>query len=106
MTENDNTKDLTADEKLDLILGDMRDIKTRLSALEAQSSGTTRPLLDQIIQETVQTRETFTERIERVEKELRSMNRKFEIFSSEMLNIKSDIRDFNERLIELERRPN
>jgi len=65
--ENANTADLTINEKLDRIL-------QRLAALEAQDANTTRPLLNQLIKETADTREALTERIAAVEKELRSIN--------------------------------
>jgi hypothetical protein len=50
--ENATAAELTIDEKLDRIL-------QRLSALEAQGANTTRPLLDQIVKEIVETRETL-----------------------------------------------
>lgn len=104
--ENANTADLTMDEKLDRILTKLADVETRLGALETQGTGTTRPLLDQILQEMIQTRDTLTERLDGVEKELRSIDRKFDVFNKEMLGMKADIRDFDERLTELERKPN
>lgn len=105
----DSTKDLTTDEMLRLLLADMRDVKGRLGALEAQGEDrtkTTRPLLDQIIREMVQTRETLTARLEGVEKELRSIDRKFDILNKELFAMKTDIREQSDRLTELETRPN
>lgn len=57
------TADLTINEKLDRIL-------QRLAALEAHGANTTRPLLDQIVKEMVETREMLMERIDVVEKTL------------------------------------
>jgi hypothetical protein len=58
--ENADTADLTMNEKLERIL-------QRLAALESQGANTTRPLLDQIIKEMVETREALTERLDRME---------------------------------------
>jgi hypothetical protein len=64
MTNDDTpTADLTMNEKLDRIL-------QRLAALEAKGANTTRPLLDQIVKEMVETREMLMERIGVVEKTL------------------------------------
>lgn len=83
----DPTKDLTTDEMLRLILG-------RLDKLEAQSTGTTRPLLDQLIKEMIETRETLTARGARIEeslaeahKELRAIDRKFDILVAPHLTV-------------------
>jgi hypothetical protein len=107
MTDDDiPTADLTIDEKLDRIL-------QRLTALEAQGANTTRPLLNQLIQEMIETRETLTARtdamdarFDAVEKQLRSIGRRFEVFSEDHMRMRADVRDFDERLSDLERRPN
>jgi septation ring formation regulator EzrA len=100
--ENANTADLTINEKLDRIL-------SRLEALEAKAddrANTTRPLLDQLVKEMVQTRETLTERIGAVEKELRSINHRLAIFSEDINRVRGEMRDIDSRVDELERRPN
>jgi hypothetical protein len=61
--DNTPTADLTINEKLDQIL-------QRLAALESQGANTTRPLLDQLIQEMVTTRETLMEELRRIKKQL------------------------------------
>lgn len=61
--ENADTADLTINEKLDRIL-------QRLAALDAQGANTTRPLLDQIIKEMVETRETLMEELRAVHRRL------------------------------------
>ncbi len=108
MTE-DNTTDLTADEKLDLILG-------RLARLEEQAeerTNTTRPLLDLAIQEMIRTRETLIEqnaqiasRLERVEREVRLFGRKMDIFNEELLELRHGHRELEERVSALEQKPN
>lgn len=113
----DPTRDLTMDEKLNLIL-------QRLAALEAQGANTTRPLLDQLIKEMVETREALTERIDSieremiqtrdklterivaVEKELRSMNHQLEGVAVNWMKMQGAIREHAERLSDLESRPN
>ncbi|HEU0179466.1 MAG TPA: hypothetical protein VFV58_34980 [Blastocatellia bacterium] len=107
MTE-DSTKDLTDSEKLSLILTKLSDVETRLAKLEAQAenrSRETRPKLDLIVKEVADVSELKEEQ-SRMEKELRSMNRKFDVFSKDMPAMKADLRDFDEPLTELERRPN
>jgi hypothetical protein len=65
--ENANTADLTMDEKLDQII-------QRLAVLEARTGDRareTRPLLDRLIQEMIQTREALTARLDRIERQLK-----------------------------------
>jgi chromosome segregation ATPase len=114
--ENANTADLTPNEKLDQVLRKLGDLDARLAALEARADDRareTRPLLDQIIKEMVETRERLTARMDAmdtrfdaVEKQLRSIDRRFEVFSEDHMRMRADIRDFNERMTDLERRPN
>lgn len=101
----DNTKDLTPAEMLNLILNRLANIEGRISALESAAEDRareTRPKLDLIIKELTDLREEMGE----VKKELRLMNRKFEVFNAEMLEMKTTIRDLDARLVEIERRPN
>ena len=103
MTE-DNTKDLTTDEKLDSILSKLANVETRLSALEAVAEDRareTRPKLDLIIKEI----SDANERLTAVEKELRSINRQFETFAIDHMKMRADIRGIDARVIELERKP-
>ncbi|MCG3159733.1 MAG: hypothetical protein JMDDDDMK_00748 [Acidobacteria bacterium] len=111
MTED--TRDLTDGEKLNLILADLGDVRARLTALEAQGANTTRPLLDQLIKEVTGTRDMLAERIDGIEKELaevrrdlRSIDRKFDILNREIFAMKADSQEHADRLAELERRPN
>jgi SMC interacting uncharacterized protein involved in chromosome segregation len=118
----ENTKDLTLDEKLDLLLAEVREVKvtvgnldTRLGALETKVEDRlhdTRPLW-QRVQQQIQDLKTEVQdlkteanaRFESIEKELRHMNRRFEVFSMDTMKMRADIRDFDERLIEVERKP-
>jgi septal ring factor EnvC (AmiA/AmiB activator) len=106
---NADTAGLTDSEKLDRILA-------RLAALDARSDDRareTRPILDQLIKEMTQTRDILIERIDAVEKEmaevrkdLRRMDRTFSMFAVDHTRMRADIRDFDERLTDLESRPN
>ncbi len=132
----ENTTDLTQDEKLDLLLAEIREVKatvgnldTRLTALETKVEDRlhdTRPLWQRVQQQiqdlTTQVQDLKTQvqdlktevqdlkiesnaRFESIEKELRHMNRRFEVFSMDTMKMRADIRDFDVRLAEVERRP-
>jgi chromosome segregation ATPase len=132
----ENTADLTLDEKLDLLLAEMRELKaemrevketvggldTRLTALESKVEDRlhdTRPIWQLVQQQIVDLQTEVVDlktevinfktetnaRFESVEKELRIMNRKFEVFSLDIMKMRTDIRDFDVRLAEVERRP-
>lgn len=106
MNEDEDTDDLTINEKLDLIL-------QRLSALEDDRRTGTRPLLDKLIKEMIETRETLAARLSGVENRLsgveqavQALNCKFNVINEELLNVKGEFRGFDERMTELERKPN
>jgi hypothetical protein len=90
--ENANTAELTIDEKLDRIL-------QRLSALEAQGANTTRPLLDQIVKEMVETRETLAARLDRIEKQLK-------VLTLDVMQVRTDQQRLEDRMDAMERGPN
>lgn len=101
----DITKDLTTGEKIDLILFKVASIETRLTALESAAEDRTRetrPKLDIIIKEI----SDLNERMAGVETTLRSIDRKFDVLNREIFAMKTDIREHDERLTELERKPN
>ena len=75
--ENANTADLTIGEKLDRIL-------QRLTALESQGTGMTRPLLDQIIKEMVETRETLNLRLDGMDARLAALELESKIIRREL----------------------
>ena len=125
----ENTTDLTLDEKLDLLLAEVREVKatvgnldTRLTGLESKVEERlhdTRPIWQRVQQQIVDLQTEVVDlktevvnfktetnaRFESVEKELRIMNRKFEVFSLDIMKMRTDIRDFDVRLAEVERRP-
>jgi hypothetical protein len=97
--ENANTADLTVNEKLDRIL-------QRLSALESQGTGTTRPLLDRIIQETVETRETLTGRMDGMDARLERIEKQLKVLTLDVMQVRTDQQRLEDRMDEIERRPN
>ncbi len=89
---DDDTKDLTTDEKLDRIL-------ERLAALESHSSGTPRPLLDRIAQEVVETRDRLLE-------EIATLRGEFNVITADITALRARGARGERRLSELEQRPN
>jgi hypothetical protein len=104
--ENANTADLTIDEKLNQVLRKLGDLDARLGALEAQGTGTTRPLLDRIIKETVETRETLNVRMDEMAARLDRIERQLEVMTLDVMRVRTDQRSLEDRLEDLERRPN
>lgn len=109
---DDNTKELNTGEKIDLILFKVVNIEGRLTALETAAEDRvreTRPKLDLLIKEVTDTRAEMAginARLDNIEKELRSIDRRFETFSIDHMRMRADIRDFSQRLTELESKPN
>lgn len=93
--DNANTADLTVGEKLDQVL-------QRLGALEAQGGTSTRPLFDRLLQEVMGVRETLAG----VERELRAINNRLDVFVIDASKIRGDLREHGTRLDDLEGRPN
>jgi septal ring factor EnvC (AmiA/AmiB activator) len=107
MSDDTPTAELTDGQILRALAADMREVKERLSAIEQSSqNGGTRPLLDKLIKEMTQTRDTLNDRLTGVEKELRAINHQLEAMAVHWLKTQGDIRDHAERLADLERRPN
>ncbi len=98
MTE-DNTANLTIDEKLNLVLSELANIKTRLTALETQSSGTTRPLLDKIVVEVIETRERLLE-------EITTLRREFSVITADVIALRARGDHLERRINTIERSPN
>jgi hypothetical protein len=120
MTEDD-TKDLTPDETLRLILAEVRELKTtvsgldaRVAALEAQAaerSNTTRPLLDRLIQEMIETREMLLARQDLADAKqdqmaevLRQIKGQIEVLAINAVEVKAEQRTLAGRVTELERK--
>ena len=100
--ENANTADLTMNEKLDRILA-------RLATLEARADDRareTRPLLDRLIQEMVTTRETLTGRMDGMDARLQRIEKQLEVMTLDVMQVRTDQRQLEDRMGDLERRPN
>jgi uncharacterized protein (UPF0335 family) len=72
----------------------------------------TAPLFKQAIEEMMLTRKVLTEqggqileRLDRVEKELRQLSRKIDVFGDDLMRARIDIRDLDARVTELEQKP-
>jgi type I site-specific restriction endonuclease len=109
MNEPDNTSDLTQDlsavEMLRLVLADVREIRDRVSALEADAADRakeTRPKLDLIIAELAELRDGQRDaaiRLDRIEGRLDQL-------AIDVLDVRSAQRRLTDRVDDLERRPN
>jgi chromosome segregation ATPase len=107
--ENAKTADLTPDEKLDQVLAKLTNLDTRLAALEARAddrAGDTRPLLNHLIQEMTQTRDTLTERIDSVEKALNRIEKQLKTLTQDAMQVRTDQQSLEDRIDAIERRPN
>lgn len=101
----EKTKDLTTNEKLDLILAELTfmksDFSARLAKLEAfaeDKSRDTRPMLDRIHKEVADTRAEMVE----VRSELMRLNRKWEVLNDDVMEVRVFNRDLNRRLDKIE----
>lgn len=106
--KNANTADLTTDEKLDRILSELADLKAWRAKVDAEASDrtkTTRPLLDQLIQEMVMTRETLAERMAALEQESKIIRREIGLLREDVRNERMARAELQERVEQIERRP-
>jgi len=103
--ENADTADLTIDEKLNQVLRKLGDLDARLATLESKADDRareTRPKLDLIIAELADVREgqkDAAKRLDRIEAQLR-------VLTEDVLNVRADQRRLEDRMGDLERRPN
>ena len=107
----ENTKNLTTDEKLDLLLAESVFVRTelasqgaRLAKVEAfieDRSRDTRPMLDKIYKEVADTRIELKEVRDRVVR----IDRKFDVLNSDVVELRSADREFEQRLTVVERQP-
>ena len=110
----ENTKDLTVDEKLDLLLAEMAFVKTELGSVQMRlvkveafvedRSRDTRPMLDKIHKEVADTRVEVGE----VKSHLKRLERKWAVLNEDVMEVRIAQRelerDFDRRLVTLERK--
>lgn len=101
----EKTKNLTSDEKLELILAELAlmksDFGARLARLEAfaeDKSRDTRPMLDKIHKAVA---DLTVEAVE-VKSELMRLNRKWEVLNDDVMEVRVFNRDLNRRLDKIE----
>jgi len=114
MTE-ENTKDLTDSEKLNLILADlavlkneMADVKSRLVKVEAfvdDRSRDTRPKLEMIHKEVADIRAEFGERLIAIEREVKTIRRELGLLREDIRNERLERVELEERVSSLEGKP-
>ncbi len=103
--ENANTADLTPNEKLDQVLRKLGDLDARLATIEARADDRareTRPKLDTIIKELADLREEnkdVVRRLDRIQGQLR-------VLTEDVMQVRTDQRRLEDRMDDLERRPN
>jgi len=126
---DETTKDLTPDEKLDLIIADLAAVKmrltgleedvttikansevtnTRLSRLEAiaeDRSRETRPQLERIHKEIADTRIEMSEGQQRLESRLDLVNQQLEVMTLDVMEMRTARRALDKRVAQLERQP-
>lgn len=97
------TKDLTADEKLDLLIAEMQRANSRLAAIEAfvdDRSRDTRPKLNLIHKELADAREEIRDVKDRVAR----VDRKFDVVLSDFTELRAAQRDVENRVWAIERK--
>lgn len=103
---DDQTRTLNGEETPEQrILSRLDAIDERLASLEAKAeerSRDTRPLFEQAIKEMQQTRAELGERLSGVERELRHLGRKIDVFSDDLIRTRIDVRDLDARVTALE----
>jgi N-methylhydantoinase B/oxoprolinase/acetone carboxylase alpha subunit len=107
--EPDNTSDLTQDlsavEMLRLVLADVRDIKARVSALEA-GQAELRAIVDDRLKDTRPIWQAINERTERIEEEIRRVRREMGLLREDIRGERMARVELAERVDEIERKPN
>lgn len=121
MTE-ENTADLTTDEILRMILQRLTRLEAQAQAQAEERANTTRPLLDRLIQEMVETREMLIARQDRAEANLlarqdqadaqreqiaelmRQIKSQIEVLAINAIEVRADQRSLAGRVTEIERR--
>ena len=96
----DPTKNLTTDEKLDLILAEMAEVKTRLIKLEEDRARETRPLLESLHAHV----DRMSAELQEVKAIVKRLDSGFTQFSRELMDIKARQYDIEQRVTNLDSR--
>lgn len=110
----ENTRDLTDSEKLNLILAELADLRgwrVKVDAFIEDRSRDTKPILNQIHKEIADTRLEMRERFEQVEERLtrtsedaKGSHRLARLLHEDLLRMRANHEELRERVTELERR--
>ncbi len=103
----DATKNLSSDDKLDLILAEIKTLNVRVAALEAKSYDT-RPIWERALAEILELKERQSgveTGLQEVRKEVRQFRRQMEQMIVTQAQIQADIRDLDIRVATLEEEP-
>lgn len=94
----DTTKDLSPDDKLDLILAELRDLSARVTGLEAKSYDT-RPIWERALAEILEVKD----QLEKVNERLDQAVGRFDIVGGELLALRANQSRLDRRVTQLER---
>ncbi len=106
---DENTKDLTSDEKLDLILAelaDLREWRAKVDAFIEDRLPDTRPLHERTVKEMIETRELLLERSASIEREVKTTRREIGLLREDIRNEQLERVELAERVSAIEQRPN
>jgi hypothetical protein len=106
---DENTKDLTTDEKLDLILAelaDLREWRVKVDSFIEDHLPDTRPLHERTVKEMIETRELLLERSAAIEREVKTARREIGLLREDIRNERMERVELAERVSAIEQRPN
>jgi uncharacterized protein (DUF885 family) len=108
---DDNTADLTTDEILRMILERLTRLEAQAQTQADERANTTRPLLDRLIQEMIETREMLLERQDQagakqdqMAEVLRQIKNQIEVLAINSVEVKAEQRSLAGRVSEIERK--
>jgi tetrahydromethanopterin S-methyltransferase subunit G len=102
----ENTKDLTPDEKLDRILAELNEFKAwrgRVDAFIEDRSQDTRPKLEVIHQEIDSTRTEMREGFNTLNVRLRHIEKKLDVLAADLIDVRTVQAELEEHIKDLER---
>ncbi|MFN0120668.1 MAG: hypothetical protein ACKV2V_09215 [Blastocatellia bacterium] len=103
---DDPTKPMTTDNKLDAILTKMVTMEREFAEFRAFAEPKlydTKPIWEQALKEIMETRLEMSQRLDRMEKEMRRTRAVIETMAEDLLQARADVRDLNRRVDSLEK---